>query len=137
MSGWSEAPREARVGAVRFAVRETVGIGIVAGILLGGSGRTDWLGGWVVVGLYVVWVGATLAVLMPRSPGLLAERAVRRRSPYRADNVALGVHGAAALAKHGLAAARVREGPRGTSGSWPWWRGRRRPPSAAGASGGR
>lgn len=38
VSGWSRATPEERRGAVRFAVREGVGILVVAAILLGGSG---------------------------------------------------------------------------------------------------
>ena len=48
---------------------------IMVAILLLSSGRPDWLMGWLLVGVYVAWDTVVALTLIPRSPGLIAERA--------------------------------------------------------------
>lgn len=116
MTRFAEAPDPIRRGALRFAAREIIGVGVVAALLLGVSGRPDWVGAWALIGLYAVWVAATLVALLPRDPGLLAERAARRRGPYTADTVALGVFGLAVVGRLVLPALELRAGGPGSFG---------------------
>jgi protein-S-isoprenylcysteine O-methyltransferase Ste14 len=44
-------------------------------ILFLSAGRLDWVMGWALVGVYVSWDIIVALLLMPRSPGLIAERA--------------------------------------------------------------
>jgi len=68
----------ARSGARRWIVRESMGVATVAVMLLWPAGRWDWIAGWVLVGIYALWVGGTAILIMPRHPALLAERATQR-----------------------------------------------------------
>lgn len=65
---------ETRAGVIRWAVRGLVAKIVVALILLLAAGRLDWVWGWIYVGIFVAFDVATLIVVAPRSPGLLAER---------------------------------------------------------------
>ncbi len=76
--GTPSDPEAARKGAVRWLVRETLGVAMVAAILMVSAGRWDWAAGWALTAIYAVWVGVTAALIMPRHPALLAERATRR-----------------------------------------------------------
>ncbi len=103
-------------GALRWPAREVFGIFFIAALLFGISGRWDWLGAWLTVALYTIWVAANAILLMPRSPGLLAERARRQMGPHRADRIILTVYGLAVLAKYVVAALQVRLGGSGSFG---------------------
>jgi protein-S-isoprenylcysteine O-methyltransferase Ste14 len=46
----------------------------MAVILFLSSGRLDWLMGWLLFGVYVTWDIVVAVWLIPRSPGLIAER---------------------------------------------------------------
>ena len=86
-------------GARRWLRRELSGCIIVAALLFLSAGRVDWVMGWALVVLYVVWVAANALLLMPRSPEMLTERATRRVSEKRWDNVILALYGLLTLAK--------------------------------------
>ncbi len=116
MTRLSDAPVEVRRGALRFAAREVFGVFFIAALLLGVSQRVDWLGAWCLIGVYAVWVGATLALLLPRDPALLAERAKRSTGPYTADTIALAVFGVAVMGRLILPALEVRAGGSGSFG---------------------
>lgn len=105
-----------RKGALRWLVREIFGIFFVAALLFGISGRWDWIGAWLTVALYTVWVTANAILLMPRSPDLLAERAKRQMGPHRADTIILSVYGVAVIAKYLVAGLEVRLGGSGSFG---------------------
>ena len=92
------APDDKR-GAWRWLLRETFGCLMVAALLFGSAGSLEWAMGWALVALYVVWVAANALILMPRSPGLLAERARRRTSEKSWDNVILAIYGVMTLVK--------------------------------------
>ncbi len=48
---------------------------LMVAILFLSAGRLDWVMGWALVGVYVSWDIVTVLILIPRSPGLIAERA--------------------------------------------------------------
>jgi protein-S-isoprenylcysteine O-methyltransferase Ste14 len=89
----------AKRGARRWLLREIFGCVMVAALLFIAAGRLDWVMGWALVALYVVWVAANAILLMPSSPALLAERVTHRFSEKRWDNVILGLYGAMTLVK--------------------------------------
>jgi protein-S-isoprenylcysteine O-methyltransferase Ste14 len=97
-------------GVTRWLIREVMGVMIVAATLLIPAGRLDWVWGWAMVGIYAIWVGANALILIPRSPELLAERAVRRRGIKTWDTVILSIIGLTTIAKHILAGLDVRFG---------------------------
>jgi protein-S-isoprenylcysteine O-methyltransferase Ste14 len=65
---------ETRAGVVRWVVRGLVAKLVVALIIFLAAGRLDWVWGWVYVGIFIAFDVATVIVVVPRSPGLLAER---------------------------------------------------------------
>jgi len=48
---------------------------LMVAILFLSAGRLDWVMGWALVGVYVSWDIVTVLILIPKSPGLIAERA--------------------------------------------------------------
>lgn len=95
----AERVSAAQRGARRWLLREIFGCVMVAALLFVAAGRVDWPMGWALVALYVVWVAANALLLMPRSPGLLAERVTHRFSAKRWDNVILSLYGMMTLVK--------------------------------------
>ena len=97
-------PTAARRGALRWLIRESLGVVVVAVILFVSAGRWDWAAGWGLTAIYAVWVAVTAALIMPLDPALLAERATQR--PERGwDKVilsAIGLLTAAAYIAAGL-----------------------------------
>lgn len=94
-----QTPSDVQRGARRWLLREIEGCVMVAGLLFISAGTLRWGMGWALVALYVVWVAANAFLLMPTSPGLLAERVARRKSDKPWDNALLGVYGAMTLVK--------------------------------------
>ena len=93
-----------RRGVIRYALREYFGVLFIAVLLGVTSGRGDWVAGLALVGLYFTWVTATLLVLAPRSPGLLAERAQRRHQNTKGwDKAILALFGVETLARYVVA----------------------------------
>jgi protein-S-isoprenylcysteine O-methyltransferase Ste14 len=67
-------------------------------VLAAASGRWDWLSAWLLVGVYGATFAVQAAVLIPRSPGLLAERSSRMdRSTKPWDKIILPIYGLATL----------------------------------------
>jgi protein-S-isoprenylcysteine O-methyltransferase Ste14 len=72
-----QANKEAEIAA---GIKQYLAKGLFAkllmvAILFLSAGRLDWLMGWALVGVYVGWDIVTVLILVPRSPGLIAERA--------------------------------------------------------------
>ena len=61
-------------GVMRWAVRETMGVVMLALLLFLTAGTVNWLAGWAMVIVMAGWVIATAIVVIPRCPELLAER---------------------------------------------------------------
>ena len=63
-----------RVLVARYAVRETLGLGVMAAALFWAAGTVDWWAAWAALGVMGAWTVATAVILITRSPGLLADR---------------------------------------------------------------
>jgi protein-S-isoprenylcysteine O-methyltransferase Ste14 len=101
---------ETSQGVRRWLRREVSGVLFVAATLFISAGRLDWFWGWTLVALYAVWVAANALILIPRSPELLAERAVRKKGDKSWDTVLLSTVGLSTMAKYILAGLDVRFG---------------------------
>ncbi|MFO7638665.1 MAG: isoprenylcysteine carboxylmethyltransferase family protein, partial [bacterium] len=86
-------------GIGRWVARELSGTAMAGAVLVATSGRWDWTTAWVLVGVYAVTLAVQAAVLIPRSPELLVERATRmRRGTKPWDRLLLSLYGLASLA---------------------------------------
>jgi protein-S-isoprenylcysteine O-methyltransferase Ste14 len=101
-----EQPNErpdVRSGVTRWLIREIMGSLFTAAILFGAAGRLDWVMGWVVVGVYLVWTIATALTVIPTNPEMLLERTRPKEGTKRWDVVLLGIVGVAEIAKYVVA----------------------------------
>jgi protein-S-isoprenylcysteine O-methyltransferase Ste14 len=90
-------------GVIRWLIREVFGVLFVAMVLFISAGSLDWLMGWAMVAIYACWVTAQAVILIPRCPGLLAERAQRRQEFAPWDTAILGLIGLLTIAKYVVA----------------------------------
>lgn len=103
----------------RWVTREFSGTALVGVILVAASGRWDWVMGWALVGVYALTFAAQAAILIPRSPELLAERSKRMSKNTKPwDRILLPFYGLASLAVLVVAGLDIRLG-RGTL--VPFW----------------
>jgi protein-S-isoprenylcysteine O-methyltransferase Ste14 len=101
---------ETRRGVVRWLIREVLGVVFVALTLFIPAGTLAWPMGWALVALYAIWVAANAYLLIPRNPGLLVERASRKKSAKTWDTVIISIYGLTTLAKHIVAGLDLRFG---------------------------
>jgi protein-S-isoprenylcysteine O-methyltransferase Ste14 len=94
----------------RWAVREAMGLVMLALFLFVPAGRWDWGWGWALVVLMAAWVIATGWVIISRYPLLLADRVSPPKGAKQWDAVLLGIVGALALAGYILAGLDRRNG---------------------------
>lgn len=106
-----EMTPEVKRGVVRWLIREVAGVLFTAAILFGASGRLGWVMGWVVVGVYAVWTGATALTIIPTNPEMLAERTGPKKGTKKWDTVLLSVIGVAEMVKYIVA---------GLDARWGW-----------------
>ncbi len=97
-------------GVTRWLIREIIGTLFTAAILFGFSGHLDWVMGWVLVGVYAVWIGALAVILIPTNPELLAERTRPQKGTKKWDMVLLSIIGVVELTKYIVAGLDVRWG---------------------------
>jgi protein-S-isoprenylcysteine O-methyltransferase Ste14 len=90
-------------GVTRWLIREILGSLITAAILFGTAGRLDWVMGWVVVGVYLVWTAATALTVIPTNPEMLLERTRPKEGTKKWDMVLLGIVGVAEIVKYVVA----------------------------------
>jgi len=95
---------------VRSVVRDIMSMPLVAALLFIPAGTWRWPMGWAVVAVYAIWEIAQVAIVLPRSPELVAERVSGRMSDYRWDMVILSVMGLATIAKYVVAGLDLRYG---------------------------
>ncbi len=94
-----------RRGVLRWCGRELSGTILVGVVLFWGRGTFDWPSAWVLVGIVFATFIAQAALLIPRSPGLLAERARRmKKDTRRFDRIILSFYGITSLAAFVVAA---------------------------------
>lgn len=92
----------------RYAIRETLGLVVMAVALFWSAGRIDWWPGWAVLGVMAVWIIATAIVIVRFNPALLAERLGPRKGAKPWDTAILGVLGLAQLARYIVAGLETR-----------------------------
>ncbi len=80
-------------GVTRWAVRETMGVVMLALLLFLAAGTVDWIAGWAMVIITAGWVIATAIVVIPHYPDLLAERVGPRKGAKTWDTVVLSLYG--------------------------------------------
>lgn len=107
MSASTTAPMTEIEQGVRLWKRKQVsGMIMLGGLLFLSAGTLNWANGWLYVALYALTIIAQVVIILPRSPGLLAERAKLQRGTKRWDvilsAVGLGVATLATLIVAGL-----------------------------------
>lgn len=95
---------------LRWSIRETMGVVMVALLLFLSARRWDWIMGWVLVGITALWVIATGLVVIPRYPELLAERLGPRKGGKTWDTAVMGIVGLGTIARCIVAGLDVRFG---------------------------
>jgi protein-S-isoprenylcysteine O-methyltransferase Ste14 len=82
---------------VRFAVRELMGVVLMAVALFWPAGRLDWWAAWAVILLTLAWSTATAIVILRTNPELLADRLGPRKGAKRWDVAIMSVIGVTTL----------------------------------------
>jgi len=94
----------------RWAVRETMGLVMLALFLFISAGRWDWGWGWALVILMAAWVIGTALAVIPRYPELLADRVSPKKGAKQWDAAVMGTIGVLSLAGYVIAGLDVRNG---------------------------
>ncbi len=94
----------------RWAVRETMGLVMLALFLFLSAGRWDWGWGWALVILMGAWVIATGWAVIPRYPHLLADRVSPKAGAKKWDAAIMGIVGVLSLAGYVVAGLDIRNG---------------------------
>jgi len=110
MNANTSAKHDVKRGVARWLRREIIGSLFTAVILFGAAGRLDWVMGWVLIGVYVIWTGATALTVIPTNPQMLAERTGPKEGTKGWDMVILSVVGVAEMVKYVVAGLDVRWG---------------------------
>ncbi|MDY6875106.1 MAG: isoprenylcysteine carboxylmethyltransferase family protein [Chloroflexota bacterium] len=101
---------DVKSGVTRWLIREIMGSLITAAILFGAAGRLDWVMGWVLVGVYLIWTAATALTVIPTNPGMLAERSEPKEGTKGWDLAILSVVGIVEMVKYVVAGLDLRWG---------------------------
>lgn len=101
---------DVKSGVRRWLIREILGSLFTAAILLGTAGRLDWVMAWVLVGVYLVWTGATALTVIPTNPEMLAERAGPKEGTKSWDMAILSLVGVLEMVKYVVAGLDMRWG---------------------------
>jgi protein-S-isoprenylcysteine O-methyltransferase Ste14 len=92
-----EMSPQVKHGVMRWIVRETMGVVMLALMLFLAAGTLNWIAGWAMVIIMAGWVIATAIVVIPRYPELLAERTGPKKGAKKWDTALLGVYGMAMM----------------------------------------
>ncbi|HEY3311279.1 MAG TPA: isoprenylcysteine carboxylmethyltransferase family protein [Anaerolineales bacterium] len=84
----------------RYAIRESMGLVVMAVALFWSAGRLDWWAGWATLAVMAVWILATAMVILRSNPALLAERLGPRKGAKSWDTAILGIIGMSQLARY-------------------------------------
>lgn len=88
-----EMSPQVRHGVIRWSVRETMGVVMLAILLFLAAGSVNWIAGWAMVVIMASWVAGTALVVMPRYPELLAERVGPKKGSKTWDTLLLSLYG--------------------------------------------
>ena len=84
---------------LRYAIREIMGLVILAMALFWSAGRVDWWPAWAVIIVMAVWIILTAVVILRNAPELLAERLGPRKGAKSWDLAILSMLGLTQLAR--------------------------------------
>lgn len=84
----------------RYAVRETVGLVVMAVALFWSAGRIDWWAAWAALGVMAAWTIATALVIFRSNPDLLAERLGPRKGAKSWDTAIMSLLGLTQLVRY-------------------------------------
>jgi len=82
-----------RRSVMRWIVRETMGVVMLALLLFLTANTVNWIAGWAMVIVMAGWVLGTALVVLPRYPELLAERVGPRKGAKTWDTILLSLYG--------------------------------------------
>ena len=86
--------------AARYAVREALGLTVMAVALFVSAGRTDWWAGWAALAVVALWTVATAYVIVRLNPALLSERLGPRRGAKPWDTAIMSALGLVQLGRY-------------------------------------
>ncbi len=84
---------------LRYAVREAMGLFLMAVALFWSAGRIDWWPAWALIVLMLAWTTATAIVILRFNPDLLADRLGPRRGGKRWDLAIMSIIGLTTLVR--------------------------------------
>jgi len=84
----------------RYAIRETMGLVVMAIALFWSAGRIDWWAAWAALAVMAAWIMATAIVILRFNPSLLAERLGPRKGAKRWDIAIMSVLGLTQLVRY-------------------------------------
>ena len=102
---------------VRYAIRETLGIVVMAVALFWSAGQVDWWPAWAAIAVMLVWIMATAIIVVRVNPDLLAERLGPRKGAKPWDTAIMSLLGVVQLVRYIAAGFDQRYG---WTGSFPW-----------------
>ncbi len=85
---------------IRYAIRETMGIVIMAVALFWSAGTTNWWAAWAALAVMLAWSVATAIVILRFNPDLLAERLGPRKGAKAWDTAIMSLLGLTQLARY-------------------------------------
>jgi protein-S-isoprenylcysteine O-methyltransferase Ste14 len=85
---------------IRYAIRETMGIVIMAVALFWSAGTLDWWAAWAALAVMLAWSIATAVVILRFNPDLLAERLGPRKGAKAWDTAIMSLLGLTQLARY-------------------------------------
>jgi protein-S-isoprenylcysteine O-methyltransferase Ste14 len=88
---------------IRYAIRETMGLLIMAVALFWAAGRVDWWPGWAAIVIMLLWTAGTAFVILRFNPSLLAERLGPRKGAFPWDVAIMSALGLLQLARYVIA----------------------------------
>jgi protein-S-isoprenylcysteine O-methyltransferase Ste14 len=106
----TQQPTDTSRIVARWAMRETMGLVMLALFLFISAGRWDWGWGWALVILMAAWVIATGLAVIPRYPQLLADRVSPKKGAKKWDAAIMGIVGVFSLAGYVIAGLDARNG---------------------------
>ena len=89
--------------AIRYALREALGLVVMGVALFWSAGQLDWWPGWAALAVMAGWVTATAIIVFRFNPGLLAERLGPRQGAKPWDFAIMSALGLTQLVRYILA----------------------------------
>jgi protein-S-isoprenylcysteine O-methyltransferase Ste14 len=86
--------------AIRYAIRETLGLVVMGVSLFWSAGQIDWWPGWATLAVTAGWITATAVIIFRFQPGLLAERLGPRRGAKAWDTAIMSSLGLTQLLRY-------------------------------------